>query len=448
MTTNLTSPGPRGHWLSGNLPEFRQGRLEYLRQCARTYGDVVALRFAHRRILLLSHPDLIEEVLVTQNHNFIKHFALRLNPLLLGKGLLTSEGDFWLRQRRLVQPAFARSRIAAYAPAMVEAVLRRIAEWKADEQRNIHADMMKLTLDIAAQTLFHANADAQAHEIAQAMRVLQECFTLRFQGLLPIPLWLPTPANLRLRRAVRRLDAIIYGFIRQRRESGKDEGDLLSLLLHAQDADDGTRMTDQQVRDEAMTLFLAGHETTALTLSWTWYLLARHADAEATLRKEVAEVVGDRLPTFSDVARLRYTDAVLNEAMRLYPPAYVIGREALADCTVGGHHVPRGTTVLMSQWVVQRDPRFFPEPEQFRPERWLGDAARQIPKFAFFPFGGGPRLCVGNTFAMMEMALVLATLTPRFQFAIDPGVEVTPSPEFTLHPKPGIPAIIKPRQGA
>lgn len=438
-------PGPRGHWLSGNLPEFRAGRLEYLRQCARTYGDVVALRFAHRRIYLVSHPDLIEDVLVTQNQNFIKHFALRLNPLLLGKGLLTSEGEFWLRQRRLIQPAFVRSRIAAYAPAMVETTLRMLAGWQPGQQRNIHAEMMKLTLDIAAKTLFGATATTDAQRIAEAMRFLHYIFTVRFTNLVPIPMWLPTPNNLRLRRAVRQLDAIIYGFIRQRRASGEDKGDLLSILLHARDADDGTRMSDQQVRDEAMTLFLAGHETTALVLSWTWYLLARHPEVEGQLLAEIARILPGRLPVFDDVAKLNYTEAILLESMRLYSPAYTVGREARGDCMVGGFPVHKGMTILMSQWVVQRDPRFYDEPEKFRPERWLGEEAKKIPKFAYFPFGGGPRLCIGNTFALMEMALVLATLAPRYHFTLVPGTEVKAVPAFTLHPDPPIPAILTPR---
>jgi cytochrome P450 len=224
-----------------------------------------------------------------------------------------------------------------------------------------------------------------------------------------------------------------------------DKGDLLSLLLNARDTDDGTRMTDRQVRDEAMTLFLAGHETTALTLSWAWYLLARNPDAETKMIAEIAQILPGRVPEFADVARLRYTEAVLLEAMRLYPPAYVIGREALRDSTLGGYPVARGTTVLMSQWVVQRDARFFAEPEQFCPERWLGEAAKTVPKFAYFPFGGGPRLCVGNTFALMEMALVLATLAPRFHFTLEPGVDIAPLPAFTLHPVPGVPAVITPR---
>lgn len=438
----LTPPGPRGTWLGGNLREFRHDRLAFLTRCARTYGDVVQFRFGPRRMLLVSHPDLIEDVLVTQARHFIKHFALRLNPLLLGQGLLTSEGDFWLRQRRLVQPAFNRSRIAVYAPTMVDGTLRVLSEWKPGETREIHPEMMRLTLAIAAKTLFDAEVDGETRNVAQALALLQENFVRRFQGLFPLPLWLPTPAHLRMRRAVRDLDRIIYGFIRQRRAQPEHSPDLLSLLLRARDEGDGSHMTDQQLRDEAMTLFLAGHETTALVLSWTWYLLAMNPKAEEALVAEVERALGDRLPTFDDWARLPYTEQVLLESMRLYSPAYTIGREPTQDVEIGGYRVPRGRTVFLSQWVVHRDPRFFPEPEAFRPDRWDPAVRERIPKFAYFPFGGGPRLCVGNLFAMMEMVLVLATMAQRFRFTLAPGVEVKPQPTFTLRPVPGVPALI------
>lgn len=418
-------------------------------RCAREHGDVVALRFAHRRLLLVNHPDLIEQVLVTQNSSFQKHFALRLNPLLLGKGLLTSEGDFWLRQRRLVQPAFNRSRLATYAPAVVAATHRLLNEWRPGEQRDIHVDMRRLALDIAAKTLFDADAGAEdAKDIARALEVSGENFMARFQSTIPWPVWLPTPANLRQRRAVRRLDAILFGFIRQRRAleqpsagDGTGKSDLLSLLLRARDEEDGRGMSDRQVRDEAMTLFLAGHETTALALSWTWFLLARNPTAEQKLLDECS---GFTLtpPGFEDLARLPFTEAVLLESMRLYPPAYVIGREATRELTIGGYPLRKGQTVLMSQWVVQRDPRFFDAPDEFRPERWLDESIKKLPKFAYFPFGGGPRLCVGNTFAMMEMSLILTMLAPRFRFTLTPGCTVKPAASFTLHPAPGIPALI------
>jgi cytochrome P450 len=439
--------GPKGHWLGGNLPDFRTSRLDFLTQCARTYGAITALRFAHRRIYLVCDPALIEEILVDNSRHFIKHFALRLNPLLLGKGLLTSEGDFWLRQRRLIQPVFVRSRIASYGPTMVEAARHVTGAWQPGEKRDIMVEMMRLTLQIAAKTLFDAEVGAEAQDIVQALQVLQDNFLVRFNSTLPPPLWLPTPANLRLRRAVRRLDEILFGFIRQRRAHPSERGDLLSLLLAARD-EEGSRMTDRQVRDEAMTLFLAGHETTALTLSWAWYLLAQHPEAADNLAAEVRSVLGDRDPTVDDCPRLKYAEMVALEAMRLYPPAYVIGREALDDCDIGGYRIPRGTTVLMSQWVVQRDPRYFGDAERFRPERWGEDAIKALPKFAYFPFGGGPRLCIGNTFAMMELVLVLAVIAQRFQFRLQPGAVVTPQPTFTLRPVPGVPGVIEPVAGS
>jgi cytochrome P450 len=435
-------------WLGGHLDRFRSGRLNFFTDTARAYGDVVKVRFGHRRVYLVSHPELIEEVLVTQNQNFIKHFALRLNPLVLGNGLLTSEGDFWLRQRRLVQPAFNRSRITRYAPAMVAAAEHVIGDWRPGERRDIMVEMMRITLAIAAKTLFDADVGGGAQDVVDALNVLQDSFLQRFNSLLPTPMWIPTPANLRQRRAVRRLDEILYGFIRSRRAQNVDKGDLLSILLQARDEDDGSRMSDRQVRDEAMTLFLAGHETTALALSWTWYLLAQHPQVEEKLVEEWTKVIGGRSPIVDDWSKLRFTEQVILESMRLYPPAYVVGREALADCTIGGYHVPRGTTLLMSVWTVQRDPRFYDDADTFRPERWTDAFQKSLPKFAYFPFGGGPRLCIGNLFAMLEMALVLPAIGQRFRFALEAGKTVTPLATFTLRPKTGIPGLIVPRDVA
>lgn len=443
MTSPRIPPGPKGHWLSGNLPEFRTDRLDFFTRCAREYGDMVGLWLAHRRVYLVCHPDLLEEVFVTHSKNFIKHFALRLNPILLGKGLLTSEGDFWLKQRRLIQPVFSKSRIAGYGSTMVAAAERRLALWKTGERRDIHEEMMALTLDIAAKTLFGTEVGGEAHAVAEALQVMQDNFLHRFNSFWPPPLWLPTPGNLRMRRAARKLDDILYRIIQERRQHKIDNGDLLSLLLHARDEDDGTGMTDQQLRDEAMTLFLAGHETTALVLSWAWYLLAQHPEAERALWAELDEVLAGRTPTVDDWPRLKFTEMIALEAMRLYPPAYTIGREALADCTIGGWHVPRGTTLLLPQWVVQRDPRFFDEPERFRPERWGEERIKSLPRFAYFPFGGGPRTCIGNTFAMMEMVLVLATIGQRFRLRLQTGAKVEIQPTFTLRPLGGIPGVVE-----
>jgi cytochrome P450 len=435
-------PGPPGRLIRGHLPDFRRGRLDFLSRCAREYGDVVAIRFGPRRIFVVSHPDLIERVLVTDARHYIKHFALRLNPLVLGQGLLTSEGDFWLRQRRLIQPAFSRQCLAAYAADMAAGTERTIAAWRPGETRDILTEMMRLTLDVAAHTLFGSDVSDDAADISATLQVLQDAFLRRFNSLLWLPSWVPTPTRIRLRRAVARLDAILYRFIAQRRAEG-DQGrhDLLSLLLHARD-EEGGRMTDRQLRDEAMTLFLAGHETSALTLSWAWYLLAENPAAAGRLFEEARTVLGDRSGRAEDVPSLRFAEAVVLEAMRLYPPAYLLGREALCECELGGYRVPRGMTIMMPQWVVQRDGRYFPDPEKFLPERWLDGSTAKLPRYAYFPFGGGPRLCVGNTFAMMETVLALATIARRWRFTLLPGHPVVPLPTFTLRPQFGIRAVL------
>ncbi len=437
--------GPKGSWLSGNLPDFRRDRLDFLTRCSREFGDFVRIRLAHRTVFLATHPDVIEEVLLTHSKHFIKHFALRLNPLALGKGLLTSESDFWLRQRRLIQPVFHRTRVASYGATMVEHAQRMIANWKPGEQRDMMTEMMAVTLAIAAKTLFNAEVGDETRTVVEALQVLQDNFLHRFNSLMPPPLWLPTPGNLRIKRAVRRLDDIIYGFIRQRRAERSDKGDLLSLLLNARDESDGTGMTDTQVRDEAMTLFLAGHETTALTLSWTWYLMAQHPEAEQRLWAELDTILAGRAPMVDDWPKLKFTEAIALESMRLYPPAYVIGREATSACVIAGHDVPKGTTVLMPQWVVQRDPRFYTDPDAFRPERWLDERIKTLPKFAYFPFGGGPRVCIGQQFAMMELVLILATIAQKFRFRLQPGAAVAVQPTFTLRPVPGVPGVVEPR---
>jgi cytochrome P450 len=325
---------------------------------------------------------------------------------------------------------------------MVGCALRSLADWQHGQACDILKEMMKLTLGIIAKTLFDADISGQAAAVGEALEVAQHHFLLRVGSLLPLPLWVPTRNNMRLQRAVRKLDAVIYEFIRNRRACSEDKGDLLSLLLRARDEGDRTGMSDKQLRDEAMTLFLAGHETTALALSWAWYLLATNPDAARRLQLEVDQALGDRSATVGDWPHLVFTEQVIMEAMRLYPPAYVMGREALEDCTVGGYLVQKGRTVLMPQWVVHRDPRWFADPEKFRPERWQEDAVKSLPKFAYFPFGGGPRQCIGNTFAMMETVLVLATIAQHFEFTVVPEHPVVPFPTFTLRPRHGIHAVL------
>ena len=436
MTATLR--GPRGRGLMGNLADFSRDQLGFYVDGAR-YGDLVPVRLGPRRAMLVYHPDAIEEVLVTRSRDFVKSPGVQLLRPLLGQGLLLSEHDFWLRQRRLVQPAFHRQRVAAYGEIMTAYAERRLADWKDGDVRDIHDEMMSLTQAIVAKTLFDAEVSDEAHQVGTASHVLMQDFSARLGSLLQLlPSWLPTPANLRARRAIQQLDRLVYRIIAARRRSGEDRGDLLSMLLRAQDADDGTVMTDRQVRDEVMTLFMAGHETTAVALSWTWYLLAQHPEVDARLAEELASVLGSRASAVTDLPRLRYTEMVVTEAMRLYPPAYAMGRMTRVPTDVAGQHLAAGVVVILPTWVVQRDPRWFAEPEAFRPERWEDEQTRRNPRYAYFPFGGGPRQCIGNGFAMMEACLLLAAIAQRFRLTLEPGQRVTPTPYVTLRPEPGI----------
>ncbi len=442
MATGHLPAGPPGHFLSGNLAELRRDWLGAFTRYAREYGDFVPFWVGPRRMVLLSHPDLIEYVLLTHNRDFIKSPILRRSSRLLGRGLVTSEGDFWRRQRRLSQPAFHRQRIEGYGQTMVAYAERMLERWRTGERRDVHAEMMELTLAIVAKTLFDADVADEASEIGAAITTAQERFNARLNSILfMIPDVIPLPGNLAYLRAANRLDRTIYRIIEQRRSSGEDRGDLLSMLLHARD-DDGSQMTDRQLRDEVMTLFIAGHETTAIALSWTWYLLARHPRVEERLDAELREVLGGRPPTVDDLPRLRYAEMVVAEAMRLYPPAWAMGREALAPCVIGGYPVARGTILVMSQWVMHRDPRYFERPDAFEPERWADGLAKRLPRFAYFPFSGGPRQCIGSGFAMMEAILLLAAIAQRFRLEVPAGHVVSPWPTATLRPRGGVPVVL------
>jgi cytochrome P450 len=437
-------PGPKGHWLKGNLSAFAADRLGFLTRIARDHGDVVAIRFLHRKIIVVNHPDLVEEVLVTRNRQFIKHFALRFAKPTLGEGLLTSEGDFWRRQRRLSQPAFHREKVANHAGVMVAYAERMMLGWSGGRELDVQEAMMRLTLEIVAKCLFDADVSGDSADASAAMDTVLNCFTARVNSMIKLPLSVPTPTNLRLKRAKARLDRIIYDIIAARRASREDRGDLLSMLLQATDPveEGGSGMTDLQLRDEAMTLFMAGHETTANTLAWIWYLLSTHPEVEAKLHAELDGVIADRPPTFDDLPRLPYTEQVVTEALRLYPTVWLLGREAIEPTEVGGHPVPVGTTIYMSQWVIHRNPRFFDDPLAYRPERWSDGLAKRIPRYAYFPFGGGPRICIGNAFAMMEATLLLATIARRFQIRVVHPDRVVPLPTMTLRPVGGIEVIL------
>jgi cytochrome P450 len=398
---------------------------------------VLVLPTAGQQVYFLNHPDLVREVLVTQQHKFKKSRMLERARVLLGNGLLTSEGAEHRRHRRLVQPAFHRDRLTGYAETMIERTCVARERWHDGEVYDMSGEMMRLTLDIVSRTLFSAQVESQAGEIAVALKDVFALFDMILMPFSEVLEKLPLPPMRRFWAARARLDELIYGIIAARRASGKDTGDLLSMLLLAQDEEGEGSLSDTQVRDEVLTLFLAGHETTANALTWGWYLLSQNPEAEQRMHAELDEVLGGRTPSMEDLPRLPYTSGVFSETLRLYPPAWAIGRRALEDIELGGHVIPARCVVLLSPFVTHRDPRWFPEPESFRPERWLiEDTAR--PKFAYFPFGGGARVCIGERFAGMEGALLLATVAQKWKFQLVPGHRVQPQAQITLRPKYGM----------
>jgi cytochrome P450 len=444
-------PGPKGDFLTGSLPDYCHDPLGFLRNCTEQYGDIIRFRFGPIVFYLVNHPDYIEEVMVTKNSQFLRELNLKWDggERLFGNGLLTSTGDFWRRQRRLIQPAFHRERIATYADVMVEYTNRLLTTWQPGEIRDVHQEMINLTLVIVAKTLFDADVASEIEEINTALEALMQYYheNRGSNTLLLISLflkWLPTPDQLRFQKAIKRLDEIVYGIIHQHRTSGKDTGDLLSMLLQVQD-EDGTQMTDQQLRDEVMTLLMAGHETTANALSWIWMLLSQNPVVEAKLLEELQVVLGGQAPTMADLPQLRYTERVVMESMRLYPPAWAMGRKAVQDCEIGGYSVPAGTQVLMSQWLMHRDSRYFDNPEQFEPDRWADDLAKRLPTYAYFPFGGGSRVCIGKSLALMELTLVVATIAQKFQLTLVPEHPIVLQPSITLGPKHGIKMLLTQR---
>ena len=435
-TPRRDPPGPRGRFLLGSLPDFARDILGFLTASVREHGDFVRFRLPGREVFLLQRPQDIETVLLTGRSNFVKHtFFWRHVTAIFGNGLLTSEGDFWLRQRRLAAPAFHPDRIETYGQVMAQFADRLIAGWRDGEVRDVHRDMMRVTMEIVSKTLFDVEVAEDVDRIGSSFdRIVRE-IAKRFRRPFRIPDAIPVPGNLSYRRGVALLDRLVARILAERRSRPGDRGDLLSMLLSARD-EEGRPMSDRQLRDELITLFLAGHETTAILLSWTLFLLARNPGVEEKLRSEIAETIGDRVPGARDLSRLPYAEAVVKESLRLYPPAYVVGREALSECVLGGYVVPARATIYFSPWVLQRDPRWFPDPEAFRPERWLDGSAAQIPKYVYLPFGGGPRICIGERFAMMEGILVLTTILPRFRLEMA-GPDPVPFPSITLRPEGG-----------
>lgn len=449
MNDQMTIPGPPP--VKNVVQQFRMINaftsdiIGFLNRQFDAYGDIVALRFGSSMMVLVSRPEAVHEILVQKSDDFYKSSDYKDTnrglARFLGNGLLTSDGEFWKRQRRLVAPALHAKRIENYAGTMVEKTLHVMDGWRGAHELDIDREMMRATLTIVAACLFNADVEQEAERVGEAMTILQNIsdpFNI-------LPPWVPTPKRRRERTAVRNLDELMFGLIQERRAEGDDRGDLLSMLVLARD-DDGGAMSDRQVRDEAVTLFLAGHETTANALNFTWTLLAQNPEVEAKLHEELDRMLAGRTPTFADLKQLPYTEQVVKEVLRLYPPAYSFGRQAIRDTSIGGYAIPAGTDFNVVTFRTHRDGQYWDQPERFIPERFSPEREASIPKHAYLPFGGGPRICIGNSFAMMEARLMLATIAQRYQFRLAPGQKITLDPLITLRPHGGLHMRVEARE--
>jgi cytochrome P450 len=443
MLTIEHAPGPRGLPLVGCTFDALRDPYHFFLDAWRRHGDVVFLRFGPFRYVLLNDADALYHVLVDNARSYTKSRTYKAFEPVLGSGLLTSEGDLWRRQRRLVQPAFHRDRLAGFAEAMVACTERLVAEWAPGARVDVNAALYGLTLRIVARALFSVDLAVDA-EFGRALREAIQFIDATARSLLPTPPWVPTPRNRRFLAARAVLDRVVETIMAEHRRRPPARPDVLSLLLAARDEETGAPMAAERVRDEVMTLLLAGHETTANALTWAFVLLARHPEVEGRLLDELRAVLGGRAPGLADVPLLGYTTAVLQETMRQYPPAWKIEREACVDDVVAGYRVPAGTIVGVTTHTLHRNPRYWPDPERFDPERFLGERTGDRPRCAYLPFGAGPRLCIGAGFAQMEMTLVLAIIAQRYRLVIGPE-PVPMEPAVTLHPRGAVIAELRPR---
>jgi cytochrome P450 len=441
-----TAPGPRGHFLLGNARDIQRDPPGFASTMTRLYGDVVRIRFFLWSAYLVNHPDGVRHVLQENHRNYSKDmYAYQIFKPLLGRGLVTNDGEGWLHQRRLIQPAFRRKHLDAFGALMTHATVEMLDCWQEtaprDQTLDIAAEMSHLALRIAGQALFNVDLSGETHIVGQSVTKVNKLLSDYMYVPFP-PIGIPTPRNRRLQVASRALDQVVHGIITARRQQHTDMGDLLSMLLLARDADTGQGMNNLQVRDEVITLLIAGHETVSTALTWTWYLLSRHPEVEHRLYTELDEVLGGHIPTADHLARLPYTRMVLEEALRLYPPAWIFGRKAIADDEMGGYFIPANSMIVLSPYLTHRHPAFWQDPETFDPERFTPERSADRPHYAYFPFGGGPRMCIGSNFALMEMQLGLATVAQRYKLRLIPGHPVEPEALLSLRPRHGLPMTL------
>ena len=438
-------PGPKGVPFFGVLFDYNRDPIGFSLRCAQEYGEITLLPFGPANVYLLSSPEHINEVLNRQSHRFIKGISVRSLKSSLGEGLLTSDGDFWKRQRKLVQPAFHRERLVEYGNVMTDVTERAILQWKEGEERDIHTDMMHITLSIVAQSLFGTDIAGKTAIIESALEAVLKHFSNQLNTVFLMPGWIPTPDNVEFWQKLSLMDEVIYDITRQRRGEKEERSDLLTMLLQLAD-EDGEGMSDREIRDEVVTLMMAGHETTASALTWTWMLLAQHPEVEEKLSEEIQTVLQGRVPTAADMSQLKYATWIIKESMRLYPPAWGTSRQVIEPLQLGEYTLEPGETVSLNQWIMHRDSRFFECPQQFLPERWADGLEQKLPKGVYFPFGDGPRACIGKGFAMMEAVLVLVTIAQKFHLDLPSNYRPELQVSITLRPRHGMKMRLKKRQ--
>jgi len=434
-------PGPFGHILFGNLRDLRTRVLEFFSSLQKQYGDISTIRFSVRRVSYIQHPDLIHHILQVNSRNYTKSLRYEQLKYLLGNGLLTSEGEFWLRQRRMIQPAFHRQKLQLLADEMRECAEQMLIEWeKADLSKpfNVSNEMMAITLQIVGKTLLNSDVKSEAKNVGDALSFLLKAVNIRTRTPVLLPLWVPLPTHLKIKAAVKTINSVLDKVFESRRKNPTDRYDLLTMLMEVKYEDTGEHMGNKQLRDEVMTLFVAGHETTANALSWTLYLLAKNPEALKKCTEEINNTIGTRKSTFDDLAHLPYLNMVIDESMRLYPPAWIIGRKTIKSDSVGSYKLPSGHNLLISPYALHRDERYWPDPEKFMPERFTAEMVKNRPRNSYLPFGAGPRMCIGNNFAFMEIQIVLIMIMQRFTFTVANQEEVQPEPLITLRPKGGV----------